>query len=130
MGSRGHAASLAPFVLSGRGMTAFFAAHQTLFGLFLQFARMLFWLVVLTAAFVPLERVFAVKPTKLFAKGWGTNLVWYFVNGLVPVFLLGPPVALIAFVTHAILPASFTSTVAGLPLWTRMIAAMVVGELG
>jgi sterol desaturase/sphingolipid hydroxylase (fatty acid hydroxylase superfamily) len=111
-------------------MIAFFTVHQHLYGLLLQFARMLFWLVVLTAVFVPLERVFAVKPTTLFAKGWGTNLVWYFVNGLVPVLLLGPPVALIALVTHAIVPASFTSAVAALPLWARMVAAMVVGEVG
>ncbi|HTX50868.1 MAG TPA: sterol desaturase family protein [Caulobacteraceae bacterium] len=111
-------------------MAAFFAAHQHVYGLLLQFARMLFWLVVLTAVFVPLEQFFAVRPTKLFAKGWQTNLAWYFIGGLVPVFLLGPPAALIAFVAHAVIPASFTSYVAALPLWARMVAAMVVGELG
>jgi sterol desaturase/sphingolipid hydroxylase (fatty acid hydroxylase superfamily) len=121
---------LAPFVLSGDGMTTLFAVHQHLYQLLLQFARMSFWLVVLTAVFVPLERIFAVKPTKLFAKGWVTNMGWYFVNGLVPVLLLGPPVALLAFVSHAILPASFTSTISALPLWARMVAAMFVGELG
>ena len=33
-------------------------------------------------------------------------------------------------VIHAILPAGFTEAAAALPLWARMVAAMVVGEIG
>ena len=51
-------------------------------------------------------------------------------TALCPIFLLGPPVALIAVIIHAVLPASLTGAAAGLPLWARMIAAMVVGEIG
>jgi hypothetical protein len=29
---------------------------------------------------------------------------------------------------HAVLPASFTGAAANLPLWARMVAAMIVGE--
>jgi sterol desaturase/sphingolipid hydroxylase (fatty acid hydroxylase superfamily) len=31
---------------------------------------------------------------------------------------------------HAVLPASFTGAAANLPLWVRMVAAMIVGEIG
>lgn len=111
-------------------MLSFLAAHQHLLALLLQFARTTFWLVVLVAVFAPLEHFFAVRRAKLFGKGWQTNLCWYFINSLVPAILLGPPAALIVFVVRAVEPASFLSSVAALPLWVRMVGAMVVGELG
>ena len=84
-------------------MTSFLAAHQHFLGLLLQALRTGIWLVLLTAIFAPLEHFFSVQPSKFFYKGWLTNLGWYFVNSLVPVFLLGPPSALIAMGIHAIL---------------------------
>jgi len=106
------------------------ASHNHVLIWVLQAARTCAWLVLLTAIFVPLEHFFSVRPAKLFAKGRTTNLAWYFVNSLTPLFLLGPPSALIAMLAHALLPAGFTSAVAALPLWARMAAAMVVGETG
>ena len=111
-------------------MPSLLASHQHLLGFVVLAGRMCVWLVLLTAVFAPLERFFSIRPAKLFHKGWATNLGWYFVNGLTPVFLLGPPSALIAAAVHAGLPASITSAGAALPLWARMIAAMVVGEIG
>src|SRR5579864_6898115 len=111
-------------------MASFFAAHQHVLGLLLQGLRTVLWLAVLVAVLAPLEHFFAVRPAKLFAKGWSTNLTWYFVNSFVPIFLLGPPAALIAFVVHTVVPAGVTGAAAALPLWVRMIAAMVVGEVG
>jgi sterol desaturase/sphingolipid hydroxylase (fatty acid hydroxylase superfamily) len=111
-------------------MTAFFAAHQHILAYAMQALRIGIWLVILTAIFAPLERFFAVRPSKFFHDDWLTNLGWYFVNSLVPIFLLGPPSALIALGIHAILPDSVTGAAAALPLWARMIAAMVVGEVG
>jgi sterol desaturase/sphingolipid hydroxylase (fatty acid hydroxylase superfamily) len=111
-------------------MQSLLASHQHLLGYLLQAARTCIWLALLVAVFAPLEHFFAVRPAKLLHKGWATNLGWYFVNSLVPIFLLGPPVALIAILIHAILPASLTGPAAGLPLWARMVAAMIVGEIG
>jgi sterol desaturase/sphingolipid hydroxylase (fatty acid hydroxylase superfamily) len=85
---------------------------------------------LVVAIFAPLEYFFSIRTERFFYKGWTTNLGWYFVNSLVPVFLLGPPSALLALVVHAVLPASFTGVAATLPLWARMIAAMIVGEIG
>ena len=87
-------------------------------------------LILLLAVFAPLERFFAVSPAKLFQKGWGVNLGWYFLNALAGVLLLGPPTALIAWAVHSLLPASITSAAGSLPLAVRMVLAMVVGEIG
>ena len=97
----------------------------------IQVSRLCFWLALVTAVFVPLEHFFSVRPAKLFRKSWAIDLGWYFINnGLTPIFLLGPTLTLIAVVIHAILPAGFTEAAAALPLWARMVAAMVVGEIG
>jgi len=111
-------------------MLSLLASHHHAVALLLQALRTCVWLVIFTAIFVPLEHFFSVRPSKLFYKGWSTNLGWYFVNSLAPIFLLGPPSALLAAASHAVLPASFTGAVAGLPLGVRMVAAMVVGEIG
>ena len=111
-------------------MIAFLASHQHLYSLVVQAFRICIWLMILTAVFVPLEHFFAVRPAKLFYTGWQTNLGWYFIGSLVPVFVLGPPSALLAAGIHALLPGWVTGAAAALPLWARMIAAMVVGEVG
>ncbi len=111
-------------------MYSFLIAHQHLLGLLLQVVRLAIWLVIITAVFAPLEHFFSVRSAKMFQKGWLTNLGWYFVNSLAPLFLLGPPSAVIALGVHAVLPASVTGAAGALPLWARMVAAMVVGEVG
>jgi len=112
-------------------MQSLLGSHPHLLAFVVQVARLSAWLVLLTAVFAPLERFFSVRPARLFRKGWATDLGWYFTNGvLTPIFLLGPPSALVALVIHAILPASITGAAAALPLWARMVAAMVVGEIG
>ena len=111
-------------------MYSFFAAHQHVLAWLVQAVGLVLRLVLLTAVFAPLEHFFSVKPSKLFAKGWSTNLGWYFLSSLVPAFVLGPPAALIVFVIHAVIPSSVTGAAAGLPLWARMAGAMVVGEIG
>ncbi len=88
------------------------------------------WLGITIVLFAPLEYFFAVRKERFFHKGWTTNLGWYFVNSVVTVALLAPPLALLATIVHAVLPASVTGAAAALPLWARMIAAMVVGEIG
>lgn len=87
-------------------------------------------LALLIALFVPLEHFFAVRKAQRFAPGWATNLGWYFLNGLTALFILGPPAAAVAAAVHAVLPAAVTGASAALPLWARMAAAMVVGEIG
>lgn len=111
-------------------MQSLLASHQHLAGFLLIALRATIWLVLMVSIFAPLEYFFAVRPAKRFHKDWATNLGWYFVNSLVPIFLLGPPSALIAMGVHTVLPASVTGATAGFPLWAKMVLAMIVGELG
>jgi sterol desaturase/sphingolipid hydroxylase (fatty acid hydroxylase superfamily) len=111
-------------------MQSLLASHQHIEAFLLLALRACTWLVLMVAIFAPLEYFFAVRPARRFHEDWATNLGWYFVNSLVPIFLLGPPSALIALAVHAVVPTSVTGAAAGLPLWARMVLAMIVGEVG
>ncbi len=111
-------------------MNEFFAAHQHAFAYLIQAVRTCLLLVLIVAVFAPLEHFFAVRREKLFYKGWAVNFGWYFVNGFTTALLLVPPSALIAWGVHSILPTAVTGASAGLPTWAKMVAAMVVGEVG
>ena len=111
-------------------MSDLLANSPALASLLMQALRTCVWLVLMVAVFVPLEQFFTLRPAKLLRPHWATDLGWFFLNSLTPLFLLGPPVALLAVATHAVLPHAVTATAASLPLWARMIAAMIVGEIG
>jgi sterol desaturase/sphingolipid hydroxylase (fatty acid hydroxylase superfamily) len=96
----------------------------------LQAVRLSATLVVLTAVFAPLEALASVRKARFFYKGWTTNLGWYFLDGLLLSFLLGPPTAAVAWAVHAVIPSAITGAASGLPLWLRAVLAMVVGEVG
>ena len=87
-------------------------------------------LVILSAIFVPLERLFALHPQKIFRKEVAVDLGYYFLNAVVVALVLGPPVAIIAFVMRHVVPGSVVGTLSALPIWARVGAAMVVGETG
>ena len=58
--------------------------------------RLAIWLVFLTAIFVPLERLCALHPAKIWRKQIGVDLAWYFINSLFPAAILSVPLALVA----------------------------------
>jgi sterol desaturase/sphingolipid hydroxylase (fatty acid hydroxylase superfamily) len=111
-------------------MSSFLASHHHLAELLLRLGQSTALLILMVAIFAPLERFFALRPVGLFHKGWQVDLGWYFVNGLALTFLLGPPAALIGWGVHRLLPEQITEAGAQLPLWAKMVAAMVVGEIG
>ncbi|MEY2882970.1 MAG: hypothetical protein RL490_694 [Pseudomonadota bacterium] len=111
-------------------MQAFLTSHLGSAQWLLPVFRSAVSLALMIALFAPLEYFFAQRASKRFAPGWLTNLGWYFLNGLTAVFILGPPTALLAASVHAIIPAAVTGAAAALPLWAKMIAAMIVGEIG
>jgi sterol desaturase/sphingolipid hydroxylase (fatty acid hydroxylase superfamily) len=92
--------------------------------------RLALWLALLAVIFVPLERLFAVSPQKLLRKAIGIDLCYYFLNSLLPALLLSLPVSLLAWAVHRAVPAGFLAGAAALPLWARLLAGMVVGEIG
>jgi sterol desaturase/sphingolipid hydroxylase (fatty acid hydroxylase superfamily) len=101
-----------------------------LFPVAIDVLRLSIWLLLLMIVFVPLERLFAVHPQKVFRKSFPVDLGYYFLNSLLPKMLLVLPMAFIAWGMHYVLPGRLHSWVAGMSLWTRLAAALVVGEFG
>ena len=95
-----------------------------------QILRLGLWLVILAILFAPLERLFALHPKEIFRRGILTDLGYYFLSSLLPSLLLSLPLAVLAWGVHRFVPAPFTTWVAGLPVVARVVAAMLVGEIG
>ena len=93
-------------------------------------ARLCAWLLLLALVFLPLERLFAVRPQKFFSKVLLQDLGYFFISGLVPGLLLAAPLSLVAFGAHAIVPYRVQAAVAAWPLWQRIAVGFVVGEIG
>ena len=96
----------------------------------LQLLRLCVWLVLLAAIFTPLERLFASHPKEIFRKGFVTDLGYYFLSSLVPSVLLSVPLAVVAWAVHRVIPGGFTAGVAAWPVWARVLASLLVGEVG
>ncbi|HZD30229.1 MAG TPA: sterol desaturase family protein [Candidatus Angelobacter sp.] len=92
--------------------------------------RLSVWLLLLMMIFVPVERLFAATPQKVFRKGWLTDLGYYFLNGLLTKAALVFPMAALAWGLHRVVPSAIHLAVASLPLWARLAAALVAGEIG
>lgn len=92
--------------------------------------RLAVWLVLLSAIFIPLERYFAVRPGKPDSAGRRHDLVYYFLNSLLPAFAISLPLSIIAVIAHHIVPSAVPDTLSALPLPARLAIAFVVGEIG
>jgi sterol desaturase/sphingolipid hydroxylase (fatty acid hydroxylase superfamily) len=92
--------------------------------------RLSLWLMALVVVFVPLERLFAVQPHRILRKETLTDLCYYFLNSLLPILLLGALMGPLARVLRTVVPGGLLEATAALPLWARLLAALVVGEVG
>ncbi len=92
--------------------------------------RLCIWLVLLTAIFVPLERLFALRPSRLFRAEIGNDLGYYFLNSLVPAALIAVPMAALATLLQRLLPPGFHATVHALPLWATIPAGLIIADIG
>lgn len=93
-------------------------------------ARLCVWLVLLSAIFVPLERLFTLRPQKMLRTAILTDLGYYFLSSLLPALLLAAPLAALAWAAHSLVPPGLVAAVAHWPLWLRLVTALVVGEIG
>src|SRR5258708_30366472 len=83
--------------------------------------RLAIWLVLLVAIFVPLERLFALHPAKIWRKQTGVDLAWYFINSLLPATVIAVPLALLAQALARLNPGGFYSATAAWPFWVKLI---------
>ena len=92
--------------------------------------RLSLWLVLLAAVFVPVERLFALHPKAVLRPAIWADLGFYFLNSLLPGFILGLPLSILAAGVHQVMPAGFEAAVTESPLWAKLCAGLLVGELG
>ena len=107
-----------------------FLNQQHLQSLIIDLGRLCLWLLILSAIFLPLERLFALHPQKIFRPAIAVDLVYYFLTSLLPGLVLVVPLSLVAMAVHHVVPAIMLTAVAAWPLWLRAIAGLIVGEIG
>ena len=98
--------------------------------LLLEAARLVVWLGLLTLIFVPLERLFALRRTPGRLKTAPADIAFYFLNAILPLALLAPPLAILAAAAKLVTPQAYTEAMAGLPFGGRLLAALAVSEVG
>ena len=82
------------------------------------------------AIFAPLERLAAHRPAKLWRREALTDVGYYFLNSLLTAAVISLPIAVLAQAARAIEPAAWRAAIDGLPPATRILAGLVIGELG
>jgi sterol desaturase/sphingolipid hydroxylase (fatty acid hydroxylase superfamily) len=92
--------------------------------------RLAVWLVLLVAMFVPLERLFALHPAKIWRRQAGVDLAWYFINSLLPAAIIALPLAILARLLRGADPGGLYSALAGWPLWVKLPLVFLVNDFG
>lgn len=98
--------------------------------LLVNIVRMAAWLFILTALFVPLERLFAAHPQRIFRKQVVLDVAYYFLNSVGTIAALAFPMAILATILNRLIPGPVLTLTASMPFWARVVAALVVGEIG
>lgn len=101
-----------------------------LYSMAITIARLSLWLAALAIIFVPLERLFAAHPQKVFRKGFGVDLGYFFITSLLPAALLSAPMGTVAWLLHRAMPDRFLEFTASWPLWLKTVVALIAGEVG
>ncbi|MCU0524355.1 MAG: sterol desaturase family protein [Elainella sp. Prado103] len=92
--------------------------------------RLSVWLGLLVLIFVPLERLSPQNRQKVFRHEFLTDLLYYFLNSLLPKMLLALPLSILAWVIHRLEPTGLYAGVASLSVGSRFFLAIIVGEFG
>ncbi len=92
--------------------------------------RLSVWLGLLLLIFVPLERLSPQHKQKVFRQEFLIDLLYYFLNSLLPKFLLVLPLSILAWAVHRLEPTGLYAGVASLSVGTRFLLAIIVGEFG
>lgn len=74
-----------------------FLDQQHLQAVLIDVVRLCLWLLILAVIFLPLERLFALHPQKIFRKAIAVDLGYYFLSSLLPGVVLAVPLALVAW---------------------------------
>jgi len=96
----------------------------------LNMLRLGIWLVLLAAIFVPSEWLWAVRRKKILRPALRTDLSYFFLNSMLPAFILAYPLYYLGLAAHRFLPWHVHLAVAAMPVWLQLAAAFVVSQVG
>jgi sterol desaturase/sphingolipid hydroxylase (fatty acid hydroxylase superfamily) len=91
-------------------------------------SNLVFGLVVVGAVFIPIERVFALHPQRVFRAEWKTDLVHFVVNNLFTTLGVVLAVVSVGTALHALVPLALRSAMARQLGIVQFIEAMVLSE--
>jgi sterol desaturase/sphingolipid hydroxylase (fatty acid hydroxylase superfamily) len=89
-----------------------------------------FGLVVFAVIFIPLERMFALHPRRVFRQGWRTDLVHYLVNGAALKIGLVVAVVAVGGALRVFVPAPLRMAVGASPGWAQIVAGLAIAMVG
>lgn len=92
--------------------------------------RLLFWLVLLSILFVPLERLLAVRAGSPGRAERLHDVGYYFVNSLLPALVLSTPLAMLAVGAQHLVPPALQATLGALPFAARLTLSFLIVEFG
>jgi sterol desaturase/sphingolipid hydroxylase (fatty acid hydroxylase superfamily) len=125
----------APVTSAGKGLTAGgiaigLATLIIVLGALTIRSGLIFGLVVLAVVFIPLEKVFALRPQKVLRAGWKTDVVHFGVNNILANAALIVPVVVVGLGLRALVPAGVHRAVAGQATWAQFLEAFLLAEIG
>jgi sterol desaturase/sphingolipid hydroxylase (fatty acid hydroxylase superfamily) len=88
------------------------------------------WLVLLAVIFGPFEWAFGIVPSQTKRTGLATDLGYYFLNNVFSGWLQIPPLVVLGWGLHFLIPAQLYTFTGSLPLWARLAAGLALGDLG
>ena len=88
-------------------------------------------LVLPAIVFVPLERLFAARPSQpVFRRAWFTDVAYLIVNRPIIQFGLVGVIVTLTMAARGLVPASFQAVLAGQPVWLQVIQILLLADLG
>jgi sterol desaturase/sphingolipid hydroxylase (fatty acid hydroxylase superfamily) len=87
-------------------------------------------LVVLAIIFIPLERLFALRPRQTLRRGWRTDVVHYLINGAALKVGIIVAVVVVGTVLRAFIPVTIRAAIAASPSWAQIAAALAITTVG
>jgi sterol desaturase/sphingolipid hydroxylase (fatty acid hydroxylase superfamily) len=87
-------------------------------------------LALLIVIFVPLEKIFALRPQRVLRRGWRTDMVHLAVNSALVTAVVFALVGLVGGVLKTVMPEAVTTAVHGQPEWLQIVEVLAVAHFG
>jgi sterol desaturase/sphingolipid hydroxylase (fatty acid hydroxylase superfamily) len=101
---------------------------MTLSSMAIDVVRLSVWLLLLALLFVPIEWLFSLHERR--GRWRFADLAYYFLNSLLPGVIIAPIMATVAVLLTKVTPSFYTAGIAALPFAAKLVAALLVSEVG